>query len=738
MNFWKIYESGGTEAVKRIKVIMSFVLVLAFTFSLFYQGGYAAVRAASEDAPAKPSITIKSAKDDTAVKITISETEGADGYRIYMKSPSDAKYKKIKTLKKDGTEARSYTIKNLEPGDYSFRVKAYSKESGNTVWSSYSKGKKIALEPDDAKKDEDKKDESKTEGPLITIKDSEGRLTARTRERIQEIAEKTYPELWSYFNSGDPHPVTIEIIRIESNPAYSDYNGVWVDYEYANNNYGDLDFVTHELCHVAQHYTADVPTWLVEGIADFGRNKFGLYNSQSGWSLNAPNQYDSYTDSYGTTAAFLNWIDTSVLKNFVKKLDSIIKEGKYSANTFEALTGSDIDELWEKYLAAYGIKMEKVDLTLPEVTPIPAGTDISKYLTIVDKSGSLSKATRKNLEKVFNTAYGKICEEFNYGVLVPVTLTIDPNEDGVAYTTNGGQIVLGADYIRENPEDYDCFTHELVHVAQSYDCGAPGWFVEGMADLGRDMFGLNNKNVSWNLPLLLKSESEALDGYRTSAAFLKWITENYDKDAVKKINKACKECKYKDSLWKDITGKSLAALVSECVGESDFKFAMEPGEYAGKLIFFKGDEKVPLSAYYGKPTIMIFGDWQEDISGLDTALDYVDEFGDSINAVVVCTGRSANDPEAVGQLLSKYSAKDRKLVDIIYDRAEMQWAFSHDEGNGYYVFGTPGYAVLDKSGNLAFNQKTGGIFFPEKSYEEIDNNGESYARKTMRRLIRGN
>ena len=95
--------------------------------------------------PAKPSIKLKQDADAKTVTVTISKTENASGYYIYIKGPEDTKYKLAKTLKKDGSAARSYTFTNLEPGAYSIKVKAYLKTDGKTVKGKYSKAKNVVL-----------------------------------------------------------------------------------------------------------------------------------------------------------------------------------------------------------------------------------------------------------------------------------------------------------------------------------------------------------------------------------------------------------------------------------------------------------------------------------------------------------------------------------------------------------------------------------------------------------------
>ena len=118
------------------------VLILA---AILVVGMFGSLKAEAVSKPGKPSISLASAKSGTSVKITISETKNAEGYLIYMKSDDDSKYKKIKTLKKDGTASRSYTVTNLSEGTYIFKVKAYLKNNGKTVKGSYGKEKAITL-----------------------------------------------------------------------------------------------------------------------------------------------------------------------------------------------------------------------------------------------------------------------------------------------------------------------------------------------------------------------------------------------------------------------------------------------------------------------------------------------------------------------------------------------------------------------------------------------------------------
>jgi hypothetical protein len=113
----------------------------------------------------------------------------------------------------------------------------------------------------------------------------------------------------------------------------------------------DLDVVAHEVMHIVQDYNGDNPGWLVEGIADYARYKFGVDNEASGWTLPAYKSTQSYTNSYRITARFLVWLEKNVKPNLVKQLDTACRNNTYTAQTWKDLTGKTVDELWAAYSA---------------------------------------------------------------------------------------------------------------------------------------------------------------------------------------------------------------------------------------------------------------------------------------------------------------------------------------------------------------------------------------------------
>ncbi len=95
--------------------------------------------------PKKPKISLSITEDGYRIKVNISKTTGADGYRIYIMSSYDEKYKKLTDINLNGKKARTYTVDNLKTGHYYFKVRAYKNSKGKKVWGAKSKTKDILL-----------------------------------------------------------------------------------------------------------------------------------------------------------------------------------------------------------------------------------------------------------------------------------------------------------------------------------------------------------------------------------------------------------------------------------------------------------------------------------------------------------------------------------------------------------------------------------------------------------------
>jgi len=163
--------------------------------------------------------------------------------------------------------------------------------------------------------------------------------------------------------------------------------------------------------------------------------------------------------------------------------------------------------------------------------------------------------------RICEQSYPMLNEELRSDGFKPphvVMMSLKNSYKGVA-ATSGDKIVGSVEYFKRHQDDVGAMVHELAHVVQAYrGPGNPGWLVEGVADYVRYYKFEPEKKRRIN------PNSAKYDGsYGTTAAFLNYVSEKHDRDIVKKLNQAMREGKYKESLFKDYTGKTVQELGAE-------------------------------------------------------------------------------------------------------------------------------------------------------------------------------
>ncbi|HET6386323.1 MAG TPA: basic secretory protein-like protein [Armatimonadota bacterium] len=207
------------------------------------------------------------------------------------------------------------------------------------------------------------------------------------------------------------------------------------------------------------------------------------------------------------------------------------------------------------------------DAPQTEELPAPASVEpMTPYLDVtLDYSAAPDmKAWAENAVKVVQGWYPKIALLLpSPGYTPPTHVTIILRKDiNVPAETGGGQMSLSVSWFKAHPDDVGALVHESVHVVQSYHSrGNPGWLVEGIADY-----------IRWQLyepvPLpgpLNPDRVTYHDAYRTTAAFLAFVTDTHGVDVVTPLNAAMREGRYKESLWKDLTGETLPQLGADWI-----------------------------------------------------------------------------------------------------------------------------------------------------------------------------
>ncbi len=210
--------------------------------------------------------------------------------------------------------------------------------------------------------------------------------------------------------------------------------------------------------------------------------------------------------------------------------------------------------------------------TEPAGLPLDVVKVADKYEIAFDISETpeLKDWLETRLKPVCIEWYPKIVEMLpSDGFEAPRRFTIVFHKDGRGVASAGGtRINCSAPWFKQNLEGeaVGAVVHEMVHIVQQYRRARggnrnPGWMVDGLADY-----------IRWFLyepvekrPHPNPARAKYTDSYRTTGAFLAYVTEAHDKEIVKKFNAAMREGKYAPELWKEFTGKTVDELWEDYV-----------------------------------------------------------------------------------------------------------------------------------------------------------------------------
>ena len=104
--------------------------------------------------------------------------------------------------------------------------------------------------------------------------------------------------------------------------------------------------IAHELTHIIQSNRPGTPGWLTEGIADYVR--YYVVEPGSKRAAFDPAK-SSYSRGYQPAAALLNWLETQK-PGTVAKLQHLSRQGTYSAEKFEEITGGHPEAHWKEFV----------------------------------------------------------------------------------------------------------------------------------------------------------------------------------------------------------------------------------------------------------------------------------------------------------------------------------------------------------------------------------------------------
>ncbi|MGC4002511.1 MAG: basic secretory protein-like protein [Pirellulales bacterium] len=207
--------------------------------------------------------------------------------------------------------------------------------------------------PPPAVKETAKPEPAKADVLEVIVDVSETPEHQKWADEAAELVKVWHPKLSDYLKSDGytpPKKITLQFKKDMKGVAHTIGDRIVIAGDWITKHPEDKGMVVHELTHAIQGYRRAPRNagWLVEGIADYTR--FYLFEQ----SVLKPEELrraryanpdrSKYTDSYRTTASFLNYLVENVDPQIVVKLNAQLRDGKYSEKSFEELAKKPLSE----------------------------------------------------------------------------------------------------------------------------------------------------------------------------------------------------------------------------------------------------------------------------------------------------------------------------------------------------------------------------------------------------------
>ncbi|KAF1014736.1 MAG: hypothetical protein GAK31_02223 [Stenotrophomonas maltophilia] len=199
------------------------------------------------------------------------------------------------------------------------------------------------------------------QGVTLRYTDATDALAAPVRARIIDTFFSAYLRERADFRPAAPAQVGIVIDPGYDGVAYVGEKEkaatITINSGWLAKHPDDVDLVTHEAMHIVQGYPGyaneKVPGWLVEGIADYARDRYGVDNAAGGWALpTTVKAGQNFDTGYRVTGAFLKWSEAQH-PGLVLALDGALRSGAYVPALWQKRTGKALPALWAAYAKAH-------------------------------------------------------------------------------------------------------------------------------------------------------------------------------------------------------------------------------------------------------------------------------------------------------------------------------------------------------------------------------------------------
>lgn len=178
--------------------------------------------------------------------------------------------------------------------------------------------------------------------------------SAEWAERAKSRVLYWYPKIVEMLDGPEaveriPDDFTIKLIfKDMDGVAYAAGRSITVSSRYIKRYPQDFGLVVHETTHVAQAYPRCREVWAMEGETDYIRYYVTEARSKNHWRVD-PNS-SKYTDSYGVTASYYDWIVRNVDPDFIKKIHRVFRIQGSVELFFVEEYGKTCKELWDEFI----------------------------------------------------------------------------------------------------------------------------------------------------------------------------------------------------------------------------------------------------------------------------------------------------------------------------------------------------------------------------------------------------
>lgn len=192
--------------------------------------------------------------------------------------------------------------------------------------------------------------------------------------KLGPVLAQWYPKIVAMLPSDGytaPQGFTITIQDMDG-VAYTTGTNVFVSSSWCRNemNGQAIGSLVHESVHVVQQYhSGNVPSWLVEGMADYVR--WFKYEPQSHgadivWMRHLGRHFSpEYDGSYRVSANFLNWVTEKYDPDIVTQVNAVARDGTYTDEFWKQRTGKSLQELGAEWKSEIESQLHPTSVASP-------------------------------------------------------------------------------------------------------------------------------------------------------------------------------------------------------------------------------------------------------------------------------------------------------------------------------------------------------------------------------------